>query len=181
MPKHGLHENEKELCVYRKHEITLLPRLFEIFVVLFVPWFFGLKYDFAFSSPTWTKVYFVFSGVVLVYLLRYLLLWRMNIYLFTDKRLLYIYHPRIFKKIVTETPLDRILNVSFRTKGIISTIFHFGDVLVQVVGLDQPLVFKDIPEPEQVKDFIWKLHLEFGTKEIVYVPHAPVTEKNAQS
>src|SRR5258708_32662109 len=68
----------------------------------------------------------------------------------------------MFKKYVGETALDRVLNVSFSTTGFISTLFHYGDVHVQVVGIEHPLVLKSVPNPGDVKDFIWKLHHNYG-------------------
>src|SRR3546814_4664852 len=66
-----------------------------------------------------------------------------------SKRLVHILHTGLFKKTVVETPLDRILNVSFRTTGILSTLFNYGDVLVEVVGLDHSLILKAIPGPSK--------------------------------
>lgn len=183
---HQLHHDENLLQLYRKHEITLLPKILEIFILLFVPWYLGLKYDFIFSSPTHAKIFLIWTILVAVFALYVFLVWAINAYIVTSKRLLHISHSGLFKKVVHETPLDRILNVSFRTTGIISTLFRYGDVMVQVVGLDEPLVLEKVPNPSTVKDFIWSMHLEYGgeqkitytkpeiapvEKEVPYAPH----------
>lgn len=180
MFKHNLHENEKLLQVYRKHEMTLVPKILQIFVLIFIPWYLGLKYDFIFSSRGHANIFLIWTLLVALYAIQAFLIWTVNVYLVTDKRLLHIEHDTIFKKSVVETPLDRILNVSFRTTGFFSTLFHFGDVTVQVVGLDQPLILKSVPNPAQVKDFLWKMHIEFsGEQKVTYTQPeiAPVDRK----
>lgn len=67
-------------------------------------------------------------------------------------------HEGLFKKLVIETPLDRILNVSYKTTGFFSSIFSFGDVEVQVVGLIEPIVLKQVRYPAKLKDRLWKAH-----------------------
>ncbi len=64
-------------------------------------------------------------------------------------------------------------------------MFGYGDVFVQVVGLDHPLVLKNVPQPSDVKDFIWQIHLSYGGDQKItftkpeiapvekYIPYAP--------
>ncbi|TSC65932.1 MAG: Uncharacterized protein G01um101477_281 [Candidatus Doudnabacteria bacterium Gr01-1014_77] len=164
MFSHQLHNDEQLLAVYRKHEITLVPKVLQIFILIFIPWFFGLKYDFIFSTTGHAQIFIGWTLLVAMFALHAFVIWSVNVYIVTSKRLLHIVHTGLFKKTVVETPLDRILNVSFRTTGISSTLFHYGDVLVEVVGLDHSLILKAIPNPSKVKDYIWKVHLEYGAK-----------------
>ncbi len=159
---HQIHEDENLLQMYRKHEITLVPKVLQVFILIFVPWYLGLRYDYIFSSPGHTRIFIAWTLLVAFYAMHIFLVWAINVYIITSKRLLHIQHSSIFRKTVIETPLDRVLNVSFKTTGLFSTIFRYGDVLVQVVGLEQPIVLKQIPNPSQVKDFIWSLHHGFG-------------------
>ena len=185
MFKHKLHEDEELLEIYRKHEMTLIPKIFQIFILVFIPWYLGLKYKYIFSTATHAKIFIGWFILVGIYAVHVFLVWTMNVYIVTSKRLIHISHSNLFNKTVNETPLDRILNIGFKTRGFFSTLFHYGDVLVQVVGLDQPLILEKIPNPENVKDFIWKMHGEFsGDQKITYtqpeiapvdkdIPYAP--------
>ncbi len=159
---HQIHDDENLLQIYRKHELTLVPKILQVFMLIFIPWFFGLKYNFIFSSKGHTNIFLFWTLLIGIYAAHTFLIWTINVYMVTSKRLLHIAHTGLFKKLVSETPLDRILNVSFRTTGILSTLFRYGDVMVQIVGLDHPLLLKDVPNPAQVKDFLWKTHLEYG-------------------
>lgn len=167
--KRQIHEDEKVLAVYRRHRVILGPKIVQYLVLLFIPWYLGIKYEFV-TSETWhTSLFLVWTFLIVALLIRTILLHLKNVYIVTNKRLVHIGHDGLLKKHVIETPLNRILNVSYRTTGLTSTLSHFGDVLVQVVGLEEPLVLKHIPNPAKVKDFIWKMHLEFaGEQKLTY-------------
>ena len=189
MFKHQLHDNETLLQVYRRHEITLVPKTLEFFVLLFVPWYLGLRYQFIFSSSAHMELFLFWTILVALFAVQTFVIWTINVYLVTSKRLLHVEHRNLFKKSVIETPLDRILNVSFRTTGFFSTLFHYGDVAVQVVGLDQPIVLRQVPAPSKVKDYLWQIHIEYsGEQKITYtqpeiahpdqkIPYAPKLEQ----
>jgi len=51
-----------------------------------------------------------------------------------------------------------VLNVSYKTEGIVSRIVGYGDVVVQVVGLIEPIVLKNIATPMPIKDYLWEMH-----------------------
>jgi hypothetical protein len=175
-----LHTDEVLLEQYHKHELTLLPKLFRSFILLFIPWFLGFKYDAIHAQGVWVTVLSAWSLGVLAFAIHDLLVWKVNVYVLSSKRLIHVAHNSLFKKTVNETPLDRILNVSFKTTGLFSTLFRYGDVLVQIVGLDQPLVLRDVPHPSIVKDYIWKIHLDYGgDQKITYTqPEIAPVDKN---
>ena len=104
--------------------------------------------------------FLVFIGF-LIYFLKHFIIWRLNSYVITTARLIKISHEGLFKKLVIETPLDRILNVSYKTTGVFSSLFEYGDVEVQVVGLIEPMNLRYINSPAAIKDYLWKAHAEF--------------------
>jgi Bacterial PH domain len=98
------------------------------------------------------------SLLVLMHALRVFIIWRLNTYVITNQRLLHYGQKGLFDQTVTETPLERILNVSYKTEGIISTMIGYGDVIVQVVGLMEPIILKNIDTPMAIKDYLWEMH-----------------------
>src|SRR5437016_3843592 len=127
-----LHEGEQLIHSYRQTAWVLGKTILIVGIGIYLPWSRLAKYgeatQFRFLLVVWTLL-------LLVYGLRKLMIWLLNRYIVTNKRLIRITHQEIFKKIVVETPLERILNVSFKTTGFFSSIFHYGDVEVQVIGL----------------------------------------------
>ena len=66
---HKLHEDEQFLDSFRKNDMTFVPTVLEVFILIFIPWYFGIKYGFIFSSQfhkdlmlVWTLLVFVFAA-----------------------------------------------------------------------------------------------------------------------
>lgn len=155
-------EGEKVVEYYRKHEFTLLPKIIQCFFLLYIPWYLGLRYEFVFSNSVHTRIFIIWTLIVIAIFLRAFLVWRMNVYYLTNERLLHIEHEKgsLFKKTVSEATLFGIQNVSFKTTGFLSSIFRYGDVIVQPEGFSSVLVLKQVPNPAKIKDVIWNLHLQ---------------------
>ena len=169
MRKPKIHADEELLQVYRKHEIALAPKILQALLLLFVVLYFGFAYGVIFSSLLAGYLFAVFTACILAYIAHLYTLWTLNLYFLTTKRLVHIVHVNIFKKTEIEAPLARILNVSFSTTSMLSHLFNYGNVNIQIVGLAEPLILKKIPKPEEVKDFIWKTHLQYaGEQKLTY-------------
>src|SRR6185369_8140088 len=123
MFKFDLHENEKVIAVYRQSEAVLFRPVLVIFVLIYFPWYFFIKYDLVASFPRlmvfWTVLVFAYGTN------RYLL-WLLNVYLLTDKRLVRVNYSGLLSKQVQESPLNQILNVSFEIRGFWQSLFKFG-------------------------------------------------------
>jgi uncharacterized membrane protein YdbT with pleckstrin-like domain len=159
---HKLHEDEQFLASFRKNDMTFAPTVIEVLILIFIPWYFGVKYNFIFSSNLHSNLMLVWILLVAIFACRRFYTWYMDYYMLTSKRLLHIYHPGLFKKHVDETYLDKILNVNFKTTGFISTLFEYGDVSVKAAGMEDQMIIKSVSNPENVKDDIWNMHLKIG-------------------
>jgi len=148
-------ENEKVLNIYRQSESVLFKPVIIVFVLIYFPWFFLLKYDLAGRYP---RLLVFWSILVLIYAVNKYVLWLLNVYLVTNKRIVFVGYKNLLNKKVLESPLERILNVSFFQQGFWQSIFSHGNVEVQVAGLGEPIVFKNVSQPSTVKDFLWKVH-----------------------
>ncbi len=140
---------------YRQTKYVLVRPLSFIFLGLTLTWYFGLQYDITESFPS---LLWLITTVFGAFAIRDLILWYNNQYIFTNERLVRVSYHEIFRYTVMESSLDRILNVAFKTTGILSVMGHFGDVEVQAAGMLEPIVLKHINRPDEVKDYIWTLH-----------------------
>lgn len=168
MFRHKLRENEKLLKTYHRHWLTLWGPILRSVVLIFIPWYFAVSYGVAFSTQAASDVLMLWSLLILAYFAGDIVQWRRNYYMVTDQRLLHVSHASTFKKIVQETSLDRILNVSFRTTGILSSFAGYGTVSVQAAGIEEPMILEAVSDPEGVKDFIWQLHVSNGGGHFAY-------------
>lgn len=165
MFKLDLLENERTIALYRQSEAVLIKTVFAIFLLIYFPWYFLLKYDLA---GTYVRLLLFWTVLVFIYAINKYILWLINCYIITNQRLVIVNYKSLFNKTVLETRISGILNVSFSSKGITSAMFSFGDVKVQAEGLTEPMILKNVSKPSQVKDFILNLRAKTTQKNIPY-------------
>ncbi len=155
MFKFDLLDNERTIALYRQSEAVLIKTAFLVFLFIYAPWFFLLKYE---LTDTYSRLLFFWTILVALYAINKYILWLINCYVITNKRLVLLKYKNLFDKTVLESPIERILNVSFSAHGVFQSLLGFGDVQAQVAGLKEPIIFKNVSKPSQLKDFLWKLH-----------------------
>ena len=161
MFKLELLEGEKMANVYRQSEIVLLKPVLIIFALIYIPWFFLIKYELV---ATYDRLLFFWTILVFLFGVDRYIIWLLNVYLVTDRRVIKVKYKNIFNKEVLESPLDRILNISFSIKGLWPALFGFGNVEVQVTGLPEPMELKNVSHPAKVKDFLWLVYEKYSKK-----------------
>lgn len=150
-----LQPGEEVAVVFRQALATLcLPVLIAI-VLIILPFWYALRYA---LFQSYSGFLAVWVAIVCVLFLRRYYLWRREKYIVTTVRFVKAAHEGVFKHVVSETMLDRILNISYRTTGPWSMMAGFGDVDIQVVGRIEPIVAKSVHKPALVKEFLWRLH-----------------------
>ena len=142
--------------VYRQSPFVLIHPLVVSGLALILPTYAILRY--AAGNSTLRSALIVWIVLVAGHALRLIIIWRLNTYVVTNQRLLHYAQEGLFDQTVTETPHERVLNVSYKTAGIISRIVGYGDVVVQVVGLMEPIILKNIATPIPIKDYLWEMH-----------------------
>ena len=149
-------ESVKE--IFRQTEAVLFKPVLIVFCLIYFPWYFLLTYDLATS---YLRLLGFWTILVLLYAVYKFLLWRLNVYILSDRRLVVVSYLGLMEKKVSETHLDKILNVGFTSRGFWQAIFQFGNVEVQVPGLLNALVLKNISNPSKIKDALWQAHANF--------------------
>jgi hypothetical protein len=162
-----LDTNEHVVRIFHQSKWVLAKPFILSLVAIVGPWWYVSKL----SIPRAGTLLVVWTILICVYFLREYKLWMLQKYVITSKRLIKHHHDALFKKVVVETPLDRILNVSFKTTGLFSVIGRFGDVEVQVVGLIEPMILKHITHPANIKEYLWRAHAEAGKQSGFDAPH----------
>lgn len=155
MFKFYLQPNEKLLAIHRQAEIVLIKLVLTVFALIYIPWSFLIKYE---LHIRFRRLLLVWTAGIVLYALYKYLLWLINVYVITNKRLIAINYKSLIHKIVQETPIDRIHNISSETQGFFKSLLKIGDVIVQVTSLTQPMVLRNLKKPEAVKDFLWNVH-----------------------
>lgn len=153
--KIALKDMEHIRQIYRQSPFVLVHPLIIAAIAILAPLYLVFVYDFPSFIHTllWAWIILVF-----LYSLRLIIIWRLNTYVVTNQRILHYNHKKLFDQTVTETPHERVLNVSFTVEGVIPTVLRYGDVIVQVVGLVDPIILKNIDQPMEIKDYLWEMH-----------------------
>ena len=142
--------------VYRQSPFVLIHPLLISAIVIILPLYAVLRY--ASEIGALRSVFLLWTVGVLIYSFRIIIIWRLNTYVITNQRIVHYAQKGLFDQTVTETPHERVLNVSYKTEGIISRVVGYGDVVVQVVGLMEPIILKNIATPLAIKDYLWEMH-----------------------
>lgn len=150
-----LQPNEEIAVVFRQTPLALWWQTLVLFCAIVVPSWYVLHFELMAAARTVLSLWLL---VACVWWARHTYLWSVQRYIVTTKRFVKVAHESVFRHVVTETALDRILNISSRTTGVLSVIGRFGNIELQVVGLLNPIVVENIADPTAVKEFLWRLH-----------------------
>lgn len=92
-------------------------------------------------------------------LIRTLFIRHFNCLILTDQRIININQKGFFDRLVKELELNKITDISYRTKGFLGTLFHFGDIQIQTSDPVQPIKieFKKIKNPDKIQELILAL------------------------
>jgi membrane protein YdbS with pleckstrin-like domain len=163
------YENESLYLLLRPHEITNVPWIISVFILLLVPLIgSGVIYSFfpaffASLSPLYAFVLFMFWNLlVLTYAFYRYVVWFFSVYLVTNSRLVDVDFVGLFHKDYTETHIGNVQDVTSKTSGPIQVMFNFGLVYVQTASEQTEIEFEDVPQPDVVTKIIGDLVREQG-------------------
>lgn len=81
----------------------------------------------------------------------------LDVWIVTNKRLINVDQRRLFSRSVSELPLEKIQDCTSDVRGVMRTIFRFGDIDVQTAGEEEKFTFKNIPDPEMHRSDILRV------------------------
>jgi membrane protein YdbS with pleckstrin-like domain len=108
-----------------------------------------------------------FLWIVIVLLVVYLFLdHRDDIYVVTDKRVVLREHKPMGRESRVEAPLRTIQDIQETQVGLLAQIFDFGDLIIETAGEKGHVSFREIPDPEDVREIIFEQirRLQTGAK-----------------
>ncbi len=156
-------DDESVILFLRQHIIILIPKIIFGILLLFVP-----VTVFPFLLRVLESPIVIPAGYVIVltvfwyvaifgYLLTGFMHWYFNIYIVTEERIIDIDFLFLLYKKFAEARLEKIQDISFRTGGIMATVFDFGDVMIQTAGELPNFIFEKVPNPSDVVHVIGEL------------------------
>lgn len=161
-------ENEKIILMLRRHPLIIYTKVAAIILIAAAP---VIIYPFIRKFFPQITIYPRNTLLILGALIYYMFVWTyflivwvdyyLDIWIVTNQRIMDIEQKGLFSRQVSEFSISRIQDVTVDVIGIMPTLFHYGDVHVQTAGEARQFIFKDIRDPNKVKDAI--LNLQYKT------------------
>ncbi len=81
----------------------------------------------------------------------------LDTWIITDERIINIEQEGFFSRTISEERLFRIQDVTSEVKGVLPTMFGYGDVFIQTAGEKNRFNFEQVPDPDGIRDIIIRL------------------------
>jgi len=163
-----INPNENILAVYRRHwlilfgDIAIISFLGLILLIIslvlkrFLP---GIYLEPLRPLTFW--IIFTFYQALWIALFIKLADYWLDAWILTNERIIDIEQRGLFRREISEFKLDKIQDVSTDVKGVIQTLFGYGDVQVETAGFERRFVFKTVHDPHLIKNQVLRAHDEY--------------------
>ncbi len=148
----------------RRHWITYIP-LFIIIDFMLIPLAITVVYTRINASsldPTTIYAIIVLGSVYALCVLSLFLFGFVDYYLdvdiVTNERVVDIEQNGFFHRTISELYLEQVEDVTAEVKGVLPTLFNFGNIYIQTAGERENFVFKSVPRPYETAKMIIDLH-----------------------
>jgi len=157
-------DGEKINKIIHRHWFNILKQFAPIFfMALFLVVIFDslLSYFPIFQEKAFAK--FLFFGESLFAIFAWVFIfftwidYYFDIWVITSEKIINIEQKGLFVRSLSELKFERIQDVTVEVKGLLPTILNYGNVFIQTAGEKERFVFRQIPNPYQVKDLIMGL------------------------
>lgn len=156
----GKHDDEEVLLCLHRHWYTLISKIIYTILGAILPFvLIALFGQIIIQYKLTSLVVFLFSAyyMFLWYMLGYMItMYVMDIWIITDQRIIDSTQQGFFNRTISEISLGNVQDISTMTVGAIPTMFNYGNLDVQSAGAVDHFEFKQIPNPQNVKDVISK-------------------------
>lgn len=149
---------ETVILFLRQHPIVNLGWFALAIFLVFLPALFGFFPPYAVLPAEYRfVVVMMWYLFVFGFVLAKFMSWFFNVFIVTDERLIDADFENLFTRVVSETKIDRVQDVSSRMAGALRLLFNYGHVFFQTAGEVPEFVFQNIPNPDLVAKYINQL------------------------
>lgn len=155
-------EGEKIILLIRRHLFVLIKRVFFWLIAAVAPII--ILFLVRAERITYEREGFLYSLLLILASVYYLYIWLfifnsfvdyyLDVWIVTNIRIVNIEQRQLFSRVISEHELERIQDVTAEVHGIFPTFLNYGEVYVQTAGEQQRFIFKQVPNPQEVKRHI---------------------------
>lgn len=103
----------------------------------------------------------IYYLLLLAYVIENFLFWYFNIYIVTNMHLVDVTLNSLLSRSIIEIELDDIQSVSSQMRGLLRSIYNFGQVQIKTGAEQEEIIFEEVPRPDLVADRIQDLRAHF--------------------
>lgn len=158
-------ETDEEVELFlRRHPVTNIPWLLTTIVLIFLPSLIGTLM--VSLGLTWVAqipvnlslaLSILWLMIVLAYIIEQFLSWYFNIYIVTNRHLVDINFHNLLSRDKVEIRLEDIQSSKPSIKGVMASLFHYGDIVIETSAERQRIEFHAVPRPDFVAERIQDL------------------------
>lgn len=153
-------EGEEVLALVRSSVSAYLGSAIVAAAFLFGPFFFLFPLLRLRGAGALLFAALLVTGVFLA--VRFLMVLSLNALIVTKRRLIDVEQRGMFHRVVSECPYGKVQEVTVVKRGIVPTLFGFGDVRIEVVGDQANILARAVKNPDRVRDLVSRLREEAG-------------------
>ena len=157
-----LQSNEELVALRKRHPVyvilhSVLAAIIAGLAIWLISWISG---TIASSSSLWTWLYVAVVVVALGYIGLQYYRWQNDVWMITNQRLVDATRNSPFNQTTSSTDLINVQDISVRKRGVMASIFNFGDVLCQTASAQGAFTFRGVAEPAELMELLDRLRDE---------------------
>lgn len=150
--------DEVILLMLRRHVITNVGWVLTGLIMLLAPLvlsFFPLLEALPgrFQGMTLVLWYLITTG----FILEQFLSWYFHVFFITNRRVIDIDFLNLIYKSITSAKIQQIQDITVRVKGVIPSLFNYGNVYIQTAAATPEIRFDKVPQPKKAARFLNEL------------------------
>ncbi len=156
----GQDPDENVLLLLRAHPVTNLTWFIPAVLLFILPFILPATITLAGYNLSALPSTILIAALIIDYLLTLAIVfegflsWYFNATLITDKKIVDINFDSLLNKNIDLAPLDKIEEADSKIKGIVGTMFNFGDIAIQTAGSKIAIDVRNVPMPDRVADLV---------------------------
>lgn len=151
---HNLRPGEEVIIILRPHWTRIVRNVCIGFVLLALP----LPFLQLLLAHSWSA-----AGIALAWAVGLFLLfsawyrWYFFTYVLTNQRIIAMNQESVFSQRVSEVAYEHIQEAEYAIRGIVATIFRYGDVRLTITGKEGVSVMTRLRYPDRIRDVIMEI------------------------
>lgn len=154
-------KDEKIILLLRRHWITNIPWILLVTLMIIVPLILTIVPLLTFLPLRFRLIIMaMWYLLILAFVFEKFLSWFFNVYIITDERIVDVDFVSLTYREVSETQIEKIQDITYKTGGFLKAIFDYGDVYIQTAGALPKIEFEMVPKPHKIVQILNQLMMQ---------------------